>query len=177
MSDKGLIVVFTGDGKGKTSAALGIALRAWGHRMAVSLVQFVKGAAATGESMAAERLAPEFELASLGKGFVNCFGDTTPLEEHRQAAARALEAARRRMLSGEWDILILDEISTAVSLGLLDIQDVLALIRDKPSRLHMVLTGRDAHPDLLAAADMATEMKSLKHPYDAGRPATKGIDF
>src|SRR5512147_3185425 len=106
MSDKGLIVVFTGDGKGKTSAALGIALRAWGHRMAVSLVQFVKGAAATGESMAAERLAPEFELASLGKGFVNCFGDTTPLEEHRQAAARALEAARRRMLSGEWDILI-----------------------------------------------------------------------
>ncbi len=177
MSDKGLIVVFTGDGKGKTSAALGIALRAWGHRMTVSLVQFVKGSAATGESMAAERLAPEFELASLGKGFVNCFGDTTPLKEHRQAAARALEAARRRMLSGEWDILILDEINTAVSLGLLDIEDVLVLIRDKPSRLHIVLTGRDAHPDLLSAADMATEMRNLKHPYDAGRPATKGIDF
>ncbi len=177
MGDKGLIVVFTGDGKGKTSAALGIALRAWGHRMAVSLVQFVKGASATGESMAAGRLAPELELASLGRGFVNCFGDTTPLEEHRQAAARALETARNRMLSNELDILILDEVNTAVSLGLLDIQDVLALIRDRPSRLHMVLTGRDAHPDLLAAADMATEMKSLKHPYDAGRPATKGIDF
>ena len=177
MSDKGLIVVFTGDGKGKTSAALGIALRAWGHGMAVSLVQFVKGSSATGESKAAERLVPTLELASLGKGFVNCFGDTTPLDEHRQAAAAALEAARQRMLSGVWDILILDEINTAVTLGLLDIRDVLALIRDRPPRLHIVLTGRDAHPDLIAAADMATEMRCLKHPYDAGKPATKGIDF
>jgi cob(I)alamin adenosyltransferase len=177
VSEKGLIVVFTGDGKGKTSAALGIALRAYGHRMTVSLVQFVKGTSATGEALAAERLAPDFELLSLGKGFVNCCGSTTPLEEHRQAAADALTASRKRMSSDAWDILILDEINTAVSLGLLDIQDVLTLIRDKPPRLHLVLTGRDAHPDVIAAADMATEMRCLKHPYDAGKPARKGIDF
>jgi len=177
MSEKGLIVVFTGDGKGKTSAALGIALRAFGHRMAVSLVQFVKGSTPTGEALAAERLAPDFELLALGKGFVNCCGSTTPLEEHRQAASRALAAARDRLRSGAWDILILDEVNTAVSLGLLGIEEVLALIRDKPPRLHLILTGRDAHPDVIAAADMATEMRCLKHPYDSGQPARKGIDF
>ncbi len=177
MDNEGLIVVFTGDGKGKTSAALGIALRASGHGMHVSLVQFVKGSSATGESLAAARLAPEFEMVSLGKGFVNCCGSTTPMDEHRQAAVTALGAARERMLSGQWNILILDEINTAVALGLLDVRDVLALIRDKPPRLHVVLTGREAHPDLLSIADMATEMRCLKHPYDSGRPATKGIDF
>lgn len=177
MRNKGLVIVFTGDGKGKTSAALGVALRAVGHRMYVSVVQFLKSSASTGESRAAERLSPEFEFVSLGRGFVNCCGSTTPLADHRKAAAEALALARQRMLSGAWDILILDEINTAVALGVVDISAVLEMVRDKPPKLHLILTGRDAHPDLVALADMATEMRSLKHPYDKGLPARKGIDF
>lgn len=174
---KGLVIIFTGDGKGKSSAALGITLRAFGHGMYVSLVQFVKGPGVTGEARAAEHLAPEVEFVSLGKGFVTIPGCCAPLEEHRQAAVHALDQARQRMLAGSWDILILDEINVAVQLGLLDLKDVLELIRNKPSKLHLVLTGRDAHPDLIAAADMVTEMRAVKHPYDAGVPAQKGIDF
>ena len=94
----------------------------------------------------------------------------------RWPTVEALAAAGQRMHSG-WNILILDEINTAVALGLIGIQDVLALIKKKPPRLHMILTGRDAHPDLIAIADMVTEMRSIKHPYDEGRPARKGIDF
>lgn len=177
MPENGLVIVFTGDGKGKTSAALGVALRASGHKMYVSLVQFIKSSVATGEARAAERLAPEFEIVSLGKGFVNCCGSTTPFSEHKKAAGEALEAARQRIHSGGWDIVILDEINTAVALGLLDIKDVLNLVRSKPAKLHLILTGRDAHPDLIAGADMVTEMRSVKHPYEKGMSARKGIDF
>lgn len=177
MTERGLVVIFTGNGKGKTSAALGMALRASGHKMYVSLVQFIKSGILTGEARAVERLSPEFEIVSLGKGFVNCCGDKVPLIEHKKAAQEALSAARQRMLSGGWDVLILDEINTAVSLDLLDIQDVLKLLKDKPPKLHLVLTGRDARPDLIAIADMVTEMISIKHPYEQGIPARKGIDF
>ncbi len=177
MSDKGLVIIFTGDGKGKTSAALGIALRASGHKMYVSVVQFIKSTSETGEVRAAERLAPELELISLGKGFVNCCGGTTPMYEHKKAAEAALTLARQRMLSGGWDVLILDEINTAVTLRLLDVAAVLDLIRNKPPKLHLILTGRNAHPDVVTLADLVTEMRSLKHPYDKGESARKGIDF
>jgi len=177
MGEQGLVIVFTGDGKGKTSAALGIALRASGHKMYVSIVQFVKSQKPTGEARAVERLVPEVEIVSLGKGFVNCCGDRTSLEEHRNAAREALALARSRMLSGSWDILVLDEINTAVTLGLLDVKDVLDLIAAKPPQLHLLLTGRDAHPDVIKAADMATEMRNIKHPYTSGVPARKGIDY
>jgi cob(I)alamin adenosyltransferase len=174
---KGLVIVFTGDGKGKSSAALGITLRAFGHKMYVSFVQFIKSQSDTGESRAAERLAPEIEFVSLGKGFVNCCGNTAPMDEHQKAAAEALTAARQRIQSASWDIVVLDEINIAVKLGLVDIKDVLDLVRNKPPELHLILTGRDAHPDLIAAADMVTEMRDLKHPYNSGVPAQKGIDY
>lgn len=175
--DKGLVIIFTGDGKGKTSASLGIALRASGHKMYVSFVQFIKNSSATGEARAAERLAPELEFMSLGKGFVNCCGDRTPLNDHRDAARESLALARQRTLSGSWDVLILDEINTAVALGLLEVKEVLDLIKAKPPKLHLILTGRNAHPDVIAAADLVTEMRNLKHPYDRGISAQKGIDF
>jgi cob(I)alamin adenosyltransferase len=175
--EKGLVIIFTGDGKGKTSAALGIALRAVGHRMYVSVVQFIKESSGTGEARAAERLAPELEFVSLGRGFVSCCGDTTPMDEHKKTAAKALELASQRMLSGAWDVIILDEINTAAALGLIDTDDILTLIRSKPPKLHLILTGRDAHPDIIDVADMVTEMRSIKHPYDSGIPARKGIDF
>lgn len=171
---RGLVIVFTGHGKGKTSAALGIALRATGHKMFVSIVQFIKGDGATGEALASERLAPELEFVSLGKGFVDA---VNPHEDHRKAAEAALLQARQRMLSGSWDILVLDEINVAVSLGLIPLAEVMALVRDKPPKLHLILTGRDAHPELIAVADMATEMRCLKHPFDIGVPALRGVDF
>jgi cob(I)alamin adenosyltransferase len=174
---KGLVIVFTGDGKGKSSAALGITLRAFGHKMYVSFVQFIKSGSDTGESRAVERLAPEVEFVSLGKGFVNCCGNTAPLDEHKKAAAEALTAARQRIHSASWDIVVLDEVNIAVKLGLVDIRDVLDLVRSKPPELHLILTGRDAHPDLIAAADLVTEMRDLKHPYNSGVPAQQGIDY
>ncbi len=173
----GLVIVFTGDGKGKTSAALGIAMRASGHKMYVSVIQFVKSQVTTGETRAAERLIPEVEIVSMGKGFVNCCGDRTPLEEHRSAAREALAITRQRMLSGSWDILILDEVNTAVTLGLLDADSILDLLKVRPPKLHVILTGRNAHPDVIAAADLVTEMRNIKHPYDRGIPAQKGIDY
>ncbi len=177
MSDRGLVIVFTGDGKGKTSAALGIALRAAGHNMYVSIVQFVKSQSSIGEVRAAERLMPEIEIVSLGKGFVNCCGDQMPLDEHRRAAREALRLARQRMFSGSWDILILDEINTAASLGLIDIHETISLIQEKPRKLHLLLTGRNAHPDVIAAADLVTEMRNIKHPFDRGISARQGIDY
>jgi len=177
VSDKGLVIVFTGDGKGKTTAALGLALRAAGHKMYVSIVQFVKSNVPTGEVQAIERLVPEVEIVTLGRGFVSCWGDRTPLEEHHSAAAEALALARQRILSGSWDVVILDEINTAVALGLIDVLDVISLIEAKPAKLHLLLTGRSAHPDVIAAADLVTEMRNIKHPYDSGVSARKGIDF
>ena len=99
------------------------------------------------------------------------------MDEHKRTAAKALELARQRMLSGAWDVLILDEINTAAALSLITPADILALIRSKPPKIHLILTGRDAHPDIVAVADMVTEMRSIKHPYENGIPARKGIDF
>ena len=172
-----MVVIFTGDGKGKTSAALGVAFRAAGHKMYVSIVQFIKGANPTGEARASERLAPELEFASLGSGFVNCCGDTKPLSEHKMAAAQALDLARQRIQSGSWDIVVLDEINTAVALGLIEVQEVLELLAKKPPKLHVILTGRSARPEVIEAADLVTEMRNIKHPYDRGIPAQKGIDY
>jgi cob(I)alamin adenosyltransferase len=175
---KGLVIVYTGDGKGKTSAALGIALRSCGHALSVSMVQFVKSPTDSGEELAAERLKPHFELITTGKGFVNIPGHTATLPEHEQAAEEAFILAQQRILSGYWDVVILDEINVAVKLGLLDIAKVLDLVRKKPNNLHVVLTGRDAHEDLISLADLVTEMRLVKHPYDeSGIPAQKGIDF
>ena len=174
---KGLVIVFTGSGKGKTSAALGIALRASGHKYYVSIVQFVKGNSRTGEARAVERLKPEVEFLPMGKGFVNMGKSDVSLEEHREAAQAALAVARKRMLSGAWDILILDEINTALALGLIALDDVLNLIANRPRKLHIVLTGRDAHPAVIEVADLVTEMKNIKHPFDSGIFAQQGIDF
>jgi cob(I)alamin adenosyltransferase len=104
-------------------------------------------------------------------------GNKFPFAEHQKAAEEALALARQRMRSGSWNILILDEINNAVELGLIDIKAVLDLVKHKPPKLHLVLTGRNAHPDLIAVADMVTEMRAIKHPYDSGFPAQKGVDF
>jgi cob(I)alamin adenosyltransferase len=152
-------------------------LRASGHKMSVSIIQFIKGSRPTGEAKASERLTPELEFVSLGSGFVNCLGDVKPLSEHKRSAAEALALARQRILLGTWDIIVLDEINTAVALNLIDVKDVLDLLSIKPSTLHLILTGRSACPEVIEVADLVTEMRNIKHPYDCGIPAQKGIDY
>jgi cob(I)alamin adenosyltransferase len=169
----GLVVVHTGDGKGKTTAALGLALRAAGDEMRVLVLQFVKSAKKTGELKAAPRLAPWLTIRQVGRGFVRG-GDK---EIHRRAALKGIEEARAALLSGGYDMVILDEINVAVSLGLIGEEDLLKLIDEKPMRVHLVLTGRNASPSVVERADLVTEMREIKHPYRAGLKAQRGIEY
>ena len=177
MGQKGLVIVYTGGGKGKTSAALGLVLRAVGYNHKVCMVQFVKGSWHYGELDSAKRLAPEFELVTAGKGFVGILDDKSPREEHVKAANDTLEISKEKIMSGKFDVVILDEINYAVQLELLKIDDVIDLIKSKPSELDLVLTGNHAAEEVIEIADLVTEMKEIKHPFKSGIKAKKGIDF
>ncbi|MGD0094470.1 MAG: cob(I)yrinic acid a,c-diamide adenosyltransferase [Planctomycetota bacterium] len=168
------VLLFTGDGKGKTTAALGMALRACGHGLRVLVVQFIK-AAPTGE-LAAMRYLPGFELVQAGRGFLPKPG-SPQFEEHRRAAAAGLVQADLALASGRYELVILDEICGAVVAGLLSEDDVAALVGKRPPALTMVLTGRGATPRLLALADTVTEMRCIKHAFSTGRKAQKGVEF
>ena len=174
---RGLIIVYTGGGKGKTTAALGAALRACGHGWKVFMVQFIKGPWRYGELEAAKRLAPDFEIVLAGKGFYKIRGDRLPEEVHRQAAEEGLALCREKIASGEYDLIILDEINVAVHEGLIPVGEVLALLDAKPEPLHLILTGRNAHPRIIERADLVTEMREVKHPYAQGIPAQRGIEY
>jgi cob(I)alamin adenosyltransferase len=175
--DRGLVIVYTGKGKGKTTAALGIVLRAVGHGMKVGMIQFIKGEWYYGELTSSKRLEPEFELVAAGKGFVGIIDDDHPREDHLNAAKAALELAREKLRSQTYQVLILDEINYAVKLGLISDDDVIELIKSKPLGVTLVLTGNYASDAVIAAADLVTEMKEIKHPYQQGIKAKKGIDF
>lgn len=174
--EKGLFMVYTGDGKGKTTATLGLALRAWGQGLKVLFIQFIKGDWQYGELKAAEKLAPNFEIRQLGKGFI-VKTDENSLEPHREAAQQALSAARREVAGGGYDLVILDEVLYALSYGLVELSDVLELIDSKPPGLHLVFTGRNAPPQITGRADLVTEIKEIKHPFHQGYPAQKGIEY
>ena len=177
MSQKGLVIVYTGGGKGKTSAALGLVLRAVGYNHKVCMVQFVKGSWHYGELDSAKRLAPEFEMITAGKGFVGIFDDKSPREEHVKAANDTLMISREKIASGKFDVVILDEINYAIQLELLKLDDVIDLIKSKPTELDLVLTGNHAAKEVIELADLVTEMKEIKHPFKSGLKAKKGIDF
>lgn len=177
MEKKGLIIVHTGEGKGKTTAALGLAIRAWGDGLRILILQFIKGGWKYGEMETIEKLAKlegRIELRRLGKGFQRQADDKA---EHIKAAQEALSEARLEMKSGSYDMIILDEINYAVKFGLLTIDEVMELLNDKPEHLHLVLTGRDARPELVETADLVTEMKQIKHPFQQGIKAQQGIEF
>ena len=174
---KGLLIVYTGGGKGKTTAALGLALRASGYGRKICMVQFIKGSWHYGEMDSAALLGPNFELVPAGRGFVGIVDDTSPRADHERAARDALDEARRRISSDAYDLVILDEINYAVGLGLVGIGDVLDAVRRRPARLDVVLTGNGAREELIEAADLVTEMREVKHPYRQGIKAKKGIDF
>ena len=173
---QGLVAVNTGDGKGKTTAALGTVVRAVGYGWKVLIVQFIKGTWQYGEMVGLTML-PGVRLERMGAGFYKIMGDTLPDEVHRQAAAEALALARQAMASGEWDMVVLDEVNVAVQTGLLPVADVLALIEAKPTWLHLFLTGRGAPPAIIERADLVTEMREIKHPYQKGIIAQKGFDY
>lgn len=178
MERQGLVIVHTGDGKGKTTAALGLALRAWGSGLRVLILQFIKGGQRYGELEAIKALKSvrdAIEVRQCGLGFTR--RDEKRKAEHIAAAKEAVREAEQEIVSGVWDLIILDEINYAVKFGLLETDDVLRLIKEKPQELHLVLTGRDAAPELIDAADLVTEMKLVKHPFQKGIKAQLGIEF
>ncbi len=174
---RGLVVVITGNGKGKTTAALGMALRACGHGLRVCIVQFMKGDLYAGEWDGVKRLACPIELIATGKGFCGIQGNPYPWREHRTNAQDGLRIAREKMASGEWDLLVLDEVNNALHLKLLDLPQVLGLLDAKPPLLHLVLTGRDAHPEVVERADTVSEVREVKHAYQKDIEPQPGIDY
>ena len=177
MSEDGLVIVYTGGGKGKTTAALGMALRAVGYGHKICMIQFIKGSWHYGEMDSSKKLAPEFELVAIGKGFVGILDDTSPKEDHEKYAEEAIKICKDKILSEKYDLIILDEINYAVNLSLINIKNVVDLIKLKPKKLDLVLTGNHAKEEILKLADLVTEMKEIKHPFQSGIKAKKGIDF
>jgi cob(I)alamin adenosyltransferase len=170
---KALVIVYTGNGKGKTTAALGMLLRAWGRGMKVCMLSFIKEQTANfGEERAARKMG--IELIPLGGGFTWLSKD---IEQDKALARRCWELCKEKIASGEYDIVVLDEITYPITYGWLDVDEVIATLRDRPADLHVVLTGRDAHEKLIEFADLVTEMRELKHPFESGIKAQPGVDF
>lgn len=176
---KGLVMIWTGNGKGKTTASLGLALRAAGQKLRVLYLQFIKGQWKTGESQSFKALEPQIEIVRMGQGFTieRLRDKRIPIEKHELAASEAFARAAEVVRSGDYDMVILDELLGSIKAGLVPLDDVLALVRDKPPALHLVLTGRGAPRELIDAADLVTEMRPVKHPFQQGIKAQRGIEF
>ena len=172
-----MIIVITGDGKGKTTSAIGQAVRMVGDTKRVLMVQFIKGPWRSGEDDAQMLLRPYFTIIKTGLGFVGILGDKLPREEHARAAREGLAMARGELLSGKWDALILDEVNNAIHLGLLSVVDVLEMLRDMPAGTDVILTGRDAPEQFIELADIVSEIRDIKHPYQQGTEGKKGIEW
>jgi cob(I)alamin adenosyltransferase len=168
----GLIIVHTGNGKGKTTAALGTAFRAVGVGFKVKMIQFIKGSWDYGELHSAARLG--FEIVPMGEGFT---WETKNKERDMEVAWRTWESCREAIEKHEHDLLIFDEINNAIAYGYLDLNVVLEALKKKPADMHIILTGRDAHPELVDLADLVTEMREIKHPFYRGIYAQRGIEY
>jgi len=175
-SRRGLILINTGPGKGKTTAAMGTALRAVGNGMRVLMLQFIKGSWHYGELDAAKALGSNFILKQMGRGFVKVGGAEPDPEDVRLVQA-AWDEAREAIYSGEWDMVVLDEINYAISYKMLDPAVVAEALRNRPEMVHVILTGRNAHPLLVELADTVTEMREAKHAYQKGILAQRGIEY
>lgn len=172
---KGLIIVHTGDGKGKTTAALGIAFRAAGNNMRVSMIQFIKGKWKYGEMESAKQLKTPIEIHPMGEGFT---WDTKDRARDIEMTQKAWAMCKEKMLSGKYDVVVFDEINYVIDYHYLDLKEVLAALKQKPEMVHVILTGRNAKPELIELADLVTEMRELKHPFkEQGILAQRGIEF
>jgi cob(I)alamin adenosyltransferase len=174
---QGLVLVITGHGKGKTTTALGMAVRACGHDMSVCMIQFMKGDLYAGEWDGVKKMDCRVELIPTGKGFCGIGGNPYPFAEHRENAQNAIRLAHHKMESGQFDMLILDEVNNALHLNLVDLEQVVELIRQKPPFMHLILTGRDAHPQVIDLADTVSEIVEIKHAYRQGIEPQPGIDY
>jgi cob(I)alamin adenosyltransferase len=173
----GLLIVYTGPGKGKTTCALGTAFRAVGQGMRVLMVQFIKGSWHYGELDAAKMLGPDkFEIKPMGRGFVKIGGAETDPEDIR-LCEEAFRFSVEQMQSGKYDLVVLDEINYVISYKMLDAERVVEELKRRPEALHVICTGRNAHPKLTELADLVTEMREVKHPYTKGILAQRGIDY
>jgi len=175
----GLTIVYTGDGKGKTTAAIGLTVRAAGNRLRVCFLQFIKGQWKSGERDVLRSLAPYVEVILTGKGFTleQLRDPRIPMATHQDAATSGWQAAQRIVADDTYDMVVLDEILGAVSAGLVPLDELLALVRGKPATLHLVLTGRGAPPELIELADLVSEVQAIKHPYEQGIKAQRGVEF
>ncbi len=171
---KGLILVFTGDGKGKTTSALGLSMRAAGNRMPVCFIQFIKGSWKYGELESVKRFEDYIDFQVMGRGFTWRSDD---MEKDRALARAAWQRAKDAMESGKYTMLVLDEFTYLLKYEMIDKEEVLQVLRNKPATLHVVITGRGALPEIVELADLVTEMKAVKHPFKAGIKAQKGIEF
>jgi cob(I)alamin adenosyltransferase len=173
---RGLIIVNTGPGKGKTTAAMGTALRAVGNGMRVLMLQFLKGSWHYGELDAVKAFGDRWVMKQMGRGFVKVGGAETDPEDVR-LVEEAWREAEQAIMSGEWDLVVLDEINYAISYGMLDAQKVAEALKRKPELVHVILTGRNAHPAIVELADTVTEMRQVKHAYEKGVMAQRGIEY
>jgi len=175
--EKALLIVYTGPGKGKTTCALGAAFRAVGQGLRVLMVQFIKGSWHYGELDAAKMLGDDkFEIRPMGRGFVKMGGAETDPEDIK-LAEQCWQAGLDAIRSGQYDLVILDEINYVISYKMLDAEKVVEALRERPQRVHVICTGRNAHSKLVELADLVTEMKEVKHPYSKGILAQRGIDY
>ncbi len=174
MEGKGIVIVNTGNGKGKTTAAFGQALRAVGHGAAVCIIQFIKGKWRTGEAKAVEACSDLIELHICGTGFT---WDAEHMDEVKRAAQRGWELARAKILSGDYNLVVLDEITYLLNYGLVSESEVFAALEARPLGVNIVITGRGAGAGLVALADIVTEMREVKHCYGTGVKAGKGVEF
>jgi cob(I)alamin adenosyltransferase len=175
-----MILLFTGNGKGKTTASLGQMVRVLGRGKSALMIQFIKGPWISGEDefAAASNLpADRFAIRKMGLGFVGILGDTLPIEKHKEAARKALDMFVEEKKSGHWHLIVLDEINVALSLGLLAIEDVVNAVKDYPDDRILILSGRGAAQELIDMADLATEMREIKHPFAQGGKARTTVEF
>lgn len=174
---RGLVVVNTGGGKGKTSAAIGAAVRATGYGLKVAIVQFIKGSWFYGELEGIKKLEPKVDMIQVGEGFIGIIDDKLPLETHQQAAKEGWQRASEIVMSGAYDLVILDEVNYAMHYKLINSSDVLQLIKGRPKHVDLVLTGNFAPEAIIEAADTVTEMKQIKHAFQKGIKAKRGLDY
>ena len=172
--ERGLVIVHTGKGKGKTTAALGMVCRAIGHGYKVSLIQFIKGAMFSGESVVFAAFPDQVEMRPMGEGFT---WDTQDRERDVAKVREAWEAAKARIMDPEWRMVVCDELNIALRYDYLSLDEVLAVLRNKPEDTHEVITGRNAPDGLIEVADLVTEMELIKHPFRSGVKAQAGVEF
>jgi cob(I)alamin adenosyltransferase len=172
-----MLIVITGNGKGKTTSAIGQAVRAVGDQRRVLMVQFIKGPWRSGEDDAQMLLRPYFKIIKTGLGFVGVLGDTVPLEDHARAAQEGLDMARREMLSGQWDLLILDEVNNVIQLELLSLADIMAFVDRVPDGVDLILTGRDARQELIERADVVSQIDEINSGDTSRQKDKKSLEW